>query len=303
MAETLVIRAAESTDFDRILQLVQQHYGADYGEPIISRADLQNIWNRREIRQHTCLIEAAHQIVAYAYFLPQQHDDASTTIHASLYTAPDQRDQGFEAMLLRQIERAAPSAAPRTLQVTATNPAARSALEALGYSHRISFQTMGITLQPGYAAAAPEHITIAPLVAGQDEEAAYQADEAASRDKGYAQPTPFEQWSARMLADLPLCFVARDGAEIAGGVYGQRFADEQYGIVHHLGVRREWRNHGIGRALLERVFQEFAAHDIHKITLDVDAASRTGADKLYAACGMRTSGTRHLYKKQLEATA
>ena len=157
---------------------------------------------------------------------------------------------------------------------------------------------MGIALPPGYlAGAAPTQIAITPFVAGQDEDAAYQADEAASRDKGYAQPTPFATWAARMLADLPLCFVARDGDSIAGGVYGQRVVAEQVGIVQHLGVRREWRSRGIGRALLERALQEFAAHGIHRVTLDVDAASQTGADRLYAACGMRTTGTRYIYEK------
>ncbi|MBA3470961.1 MAG: GNAT family N-acetyltransferase [Herpetosiphonaceae bacterium] len=297
--QTLVVRPAQPTDFPAVLRLIQQHYGADYGEPVISGSDLQDLWGRADLGQSTCLIERSQLLLAYAYVQARPQADG-TTIRAALHTSPAARDQRLEALLLEQIERTAAGAAPRTIQATVTNSPARPALEERGYRLRIAFQTMTITLPPGYTAVVvPEQVAISPFMVGQDDEAAYQADEAASQDKGYAQPTPFDSWAARMLADPAMCFVARAGATIVGGVYVQRVVDEQVGIVQHLGVRREWRGRGIGRALLERAFTALAEAGISSVTLDVDAQSQTGADKLYAACGMRATGTRHIYEKQL----
>ena len=71
------------------------------------------------------------------------------------------------------------------------------------------------------------------------------------------------------------------------------------GWVDHLGIRRPWRGRGLGMALLLRSFAEFYQRGMHKVGLNVDTESLTGANRLYDRAGMRTVNRYHIYKKVL----
>ena len=57
---------------------------------------------------------------------------------------------------------------------------------------------------------------------------------------------------------------------------------------------------GLGRALLLRAFQDFRARGFHEVGLGVDAASLTGATRLYESVGMRVTSQFDIYEKLLE---
>jgi mycothiol synthase len=97
----------------------------------------------------------------------------------------------------------------------------------------------------------------------------------------------FEQPAMEYRDDLLL--VARSGREIAGVLLGAARASESpdAGYVAELGVRRPYRRHGLGRALLLEAFGRFQALGRGEALLHVDEQSETGATGVYRAAGMR----------------
>jgi mycothiol synthase len=67
--------------------------------------------------------------------------------------------------------------------------------------------------------------------------------------------------------------------------------------VDHLGVLREWRNQGIGTALLYHTFGVFYGRGFHKVKLSVDSSSLTNAPRLYERAGMHTTQKYHIFSK------
>jgi hypothetical protein len=51
-------------------------------------------------------------------------------------------------------------------------------------------------------------------------------------------------------------------------------------------------------ALLLRSFAEFYQRGMHKVGLNVDAESLTGANRVYERAGMRTVNQYHIYKAE-----
>ncbi len=88
--------------------------------------------------------------------------------------------------------------------------------------------------------------------------------------------------------DPALWFQAMDGNQVAGICMGQRYdpEDENAGDVNLLGVRRPWRQRGLGLAMLRHIFNEYWQRGQKAATLGVDADSLTGAVRLYEKAGM-----------------
>ena len=71
------------------------------------------------------------------------------------------------------------------------------------------------------------------------------------------------------------------------------------GYVESLGVRRQNRKLGLARALLLSTFNLFWERGKHKVDLDVDAQSLTGATRLYEGVGMKVEKHRTTYEMVL----
>jgi mycothiol synthase len=74
---------------------------------------------------------------------------------------------------------------------------------------------------------------------------------------------------------------------------------EVTGWISTLGVRRPWRRRGLGQALLLTAFNEFYRRGEKIVALSVDAASQTGATRLYERAGMCVYQEFTLYEKEL----
>jgi ribosomal protein S18 acetylase RimI-like enzyme len=85
--------------------------------------------------------------------------------------------------------------------------------------------------------------------------------------------------------DPALWFLAMDADAIAGVALCKTLAGE--GWVDVVGVRRPWRNRGLGLALLRHALAEYHRRNVRKVSLSVDAESITGAPRLYGRAGMR----------------
>ncbi len=65
--------------------------------------------------------------------------------------------------------------------------------------------------------------------------------------------------------------------------------DPDVGYIATLGVVREWRRRGLGRALLLHSFRQLYDMGKTRAALGVDASSLTGATMLYESVGMHVA--------------
>jgi len=182
----------------------------------------------------------------------------------------------------------------------------------LGYTPIRIFYQMRISMdaQPP-APRFLDAIALRPFIPTRDLEAVYQTDVDSFRDHfGYVEE-PFESGLQRFSHymtktenyDPSLWFIAWDGDEVAGiSICRPRsFEDDNVGWVATQGMPRRWRKRGLGLALLQHSFGEFYKRGVRKVGLGVDAASQTGATRLYKRAGMRIGSEYVSYEKELRA--
>jgi ribosomal protein S18 acetylase RimI-like enzyme len=174
-------------------------------------------------------------------------------------------------------------------------------LEANGYRRWGESIRMRIELAAGRSATpAPEGLRIRTFHEG-DAEAVFRVHLETFQDMTEPMRASFEEWAHWYLQE-PLFapgtwFLAEDGAELAG--IALCHADAEVGHVDIVGVRAPWRRRGLGRALLEHAFAGFAGLGLPAAILGAEAASPTGADRLYERVGMRVTHRRLRYEKIL----
>ena len=117
-------------------------------------------------------------------------------------------------------------------------------------------------------------------------------------------PHPYEEWAHWLLQppmhEPELWLLADDGGEPAGiAICHRRHDAPGVGTVDILGVRGPWRRRGLGRALLLHAFAELRRAGLTAADLGVDAASLTGANRLYESVGMHVAAGRDTYEKAL----
>lgn len=140
-----------------------------------------------------------------------------------------------------------------------------------------------------------DNITIQPIAQDEYYQIYLLKEEAFSDHWGHIDTTEEEGWKefqAEHLQDpnydADLWFAAKVHGKMVGFIFGNKSTpfSEDYGWVSILGVKREYRMHGIGKALLLHFFQKIKEKGSKKVGLSVDTGSLTGATKLYEAVGM-----------------
>jgi GNAT superfamily N-acetyltransferase len=165
------------------------------------------------------------------------------------------------------------------------------------------FREMRIELvAPPPAPEWPDGLRVVPFDPERDALAFHAAHEEAFADTWAYTPRDFEWWTKVILGserfDPTLWCVVRAGDEIAAGTIS---AGDTYGggWVHALFTRRRWRKQGVGAALLADAFGRFWERGEHNVGLGVDAASATGAFRLYERAGMTPALGWVAYEKEL----
>ena len=174
--------------------------------------------------------------------------------------------------------------------VLVEDTAAHALLEARGYSLARTHWRMGIEMDaPPPEPVWPAGITVRTAVPGQDERAVFDTIEEAFQDHWGHTPRDYDEWLRRHTTnahfDPSLWFLAMAGDEIAGVAVNRMRLEG--GWVGTLAVRRPWRKHGLGLALLYQSFGAFYQRGVTSVGLGVDAQSLTGATRLYERAGMR----------------
>jgi mycothiol synthase len=234
---------------------------------------------------------------------------------------PDYRGNGIGNFLLDWAEdraRQAVALAPPDVQVCArfgtvsTNTAAAQLFTQRGCRLVRHFWRMVRDLDPVYAVPLPDWpdgITIRPYIPKLDDRFVYDLVQEAFRDHWGFTSEPFDQWMHWMTAgdnyDPSLWMLAvttaSGGNEIAGVVLGRPFeqTDPDMGWISVLAVDRQWRQRGLGLALLHYAFGEYHRRGMLRVGLAVDADSLTGATRLYERAGMRIQRQQDAYEKVL----
>lgn len=290
----MVIREVVDGDFDAVLSLSIKHTTRHYGEPMMNEDYLRSLWQQG----HRWLaLDEDETLAGYAECLPA---DEHGTVWFSLYVYSAAVGKAL-LDLIQQNE-----ASMFKTRLSHNDNVGRRVLEQDGYQSTLSFLTMHIDLpSEPIIPALPDGITLRNYVPGQDGEATYMVDEAASQDKSYYKPLSYEAWRKRMNVDEVdpgIWILACDGDDIVGVALNAINKAMTVGLIDHPGVLRAYRQCGIGEALMLASFSAFYRRGVTYIKLNVEADSPTNAPRLYEWLGMKTIQQYHIYAKELDAS-
>ena len=306
----LTVRAPTRSDLPAISALIQASDLDIYGRADYTMQELEHDWSRPEFDPATdawLVLSPDVGFVGYAF--------TSTSNHFRIFgmgvVHPDYEGMGIASTLLGLMEVRAREHIPRAppearVARQPSNAGGHEPSERLMTDHGFHkvrrFSRMQIVMDaPPPAPIWPEGITMRPMVPSQDERAIWEALEEAFSDHWGHTYESFEHWMARHSTpdSLPpdLVFLAMAGESVAGVALCIYL--ENFGWVDTLGVRREWRKHGLGLALLHHAFGAFYRRGTREVGLGVDAQSLTGATRLYERAGMRPLVHYDVYEKEL----
>ena len=309
-----VLRRPTMADIDGVLQLVQTCEQEREGRVEATLAGLQLEWGEPDYRlaeDAWAVFAPEGQVVGFADVGQRQY----VRIFSGGDVHPDYRGRGIGTHLLQLNEARAQqyiAQAPADARVAIyswqdeNNVAGRRLVEKHGYKVGRSFWRMKIDLHETPPAPTwAEGIAVKTLADDPTLfRAVFEADQEAFRDHWGYVPDSFEQWEYwtknKEGFDPSLWFLAMDGAEVAA-ISLCINEKTSGGWVDTLGVRRQWRRRGIGEALLYHSFGEFYKRGIHEVYLGVDAASLTGATRLYERVGMHVHRRADIYEKEIRA--
>ena len=272
-----------------------------YGECSLSQADVEDEWLDLDLERHARVVRDGERVVGFGAVRQE-----GELWEAEGFAHPDALGRGIGALIATELEEHAARLGARRIHTFAfeVDSAARRLLQSLGYSAVRVFREMRIELQaPPPAPRWPDGLRVVPFEVERDAVEFHAACEEAFADHWEHTPREFELWSRSHIGserfDPTLWCVVRSGDEIAAGTI---CAGDTYGggWVRVLFTRRAWRKRGVGTALLSDSFARFWERGEHSIGLGVDAASDTGAFRLYERAGMSPKLGFAVYEKELD---
>jgi ribosomal protein S18 acetylase RimI-like enzyme len=300
LPERFHFRKGAESDLETVATLVYAEEKHLRGNSEWGPAEMIDFWRRCDFDGGTWLVEADDgEPVGFAASMER---DGETDCWAAVH--PDSTGLGLSTALLAKIGEHARTQGSRKLKagMFAENCPARALFEELGFREVRRYYHMRIVFdRPPEITPLPEGIELEPF-RREDARAFHAAvGEAFEEEWGFV-ALPFEEWERTRIdapdTDLSLWFVACDGNEIAGFV---RCDPKKYGggWIGMLGVRRPWRQRGIGLAMLQHAFAEFHRRGEPHVGLGVDADNPTGATRLYEKAGMRVLTEDIVFEKEL----
>lgn len=297
----ILFRAVQPEDFEGVIATMVANDRLFEGEAAEDdlRVMLRNDWDNPAFNIPTdawVAVAPGGQIVGYELAYDFDNELAAS---CDGYVHPDYFGRGVGTRLLALAEkrvRAATAALPPDRRIAlqaatmANDDFSHQLFADAGFAPIRHFWQMRVTHNaPPAAPVWPEGISVRQFVVGQDELATYEMMEEAFADHWGHTRRSFEEWKQSQFDrddfDPSLWFLAYDGDELAGGALCFKRAD--IGWVRGLGVRRPWRQRGLGMALLQHGFGALYARDRATVGLGVDASSLTGATRLYERAGMQ----------------
>lgn len=306
------IRHPQPSDAEAVHALIVASDIAEFGESSGYELDeLRDDWSRMDLEHDAWLaIGPNGEIAGYAFVQQRGY----VRLDAEVYVHPQHVARGIGTTMVRLAETRvrewiplAPPGVRLVLRnwINARNADAYALLEREGYRSERYFWRMETELaeappEPEW----PEGMTVRAASPDEDVRTFYAASEEAMADHWGHVASTFEEWQERRTGhgfDPTLWFLASAGEEPAGVALCR--VSNGVGWVDTLAVRRPWRRRGLGAALLRHAFREFQRRGLARAGLGVDAASPSGATRLYERAGMRVSQQYAAYGKELRAGA
>ena len=281
--------------------VVQAAESSLYGESAFSQADLEEEWADLDIERDARVVSDGDRVVGYA--LVRERGElwrVEGCVH------PDALGRGTGTLIATALEEDAVVGGGVRIQnaVLEADVAACRLLESLGYDAVRVFRELRIELDaPPPAPDWPNGLRVVPFDPERDARAFHAAHQEAFADSWDFTPRDLEAWSKTHLGserfDPALWCVVRAGDEIAAGTIcvGDTYGG---GWVDVLFTRRPWRRRGVGAALLGESFSRFWERGERSVGLSVDAASDSGAFRIYERAGMTPVLGWAVYEKELD---
>jgi mycothiol synthase len=302
--ERAFLTPAVAADAAAVTEVVAALEASLYGQTSFSRADLEDEWSDLNLEQDARVVRDGDRIVGYGAVR-----ERGELWRAEGYVHPDAIGRGIGKLIATGLERAVGRGGARRIQnsVFEADSAARRLLESLGYDAVRVFRELRIELAARPPAPAwPDGLRVVAFDPGRDALDFHAAHQEAFADHWEYAPRDLESWSRSHLAgarfDPALWCVVRAEGEIAAGTIctGATYGG---GWIDALFTRRPWRRQGVGAALLGDAFGRFWERGEHSVGLGVDAASDTGAFRLYQRAGMAPVLGWVIYEKALDDVA
>jgi mycothiol synthase len=267
-------------------------------EPELTEQDVLDEWRDLELGKDAWLVELDGRLAGYVALHPQAHRYIDGYVH------PDEWGHGVGTRLLELAELEARRRGLTTIQnaVLDKDEPAKALLRSRGYREVRHFYRMTIELDgPPPEPEWPDGLEVEPFVYPDESEAFHAAlDEAFEEEWGH-EPERVVDWQARRERpgfDPTLWFTVKERGEIAGAIVCD---EDRFGMgwIQSIGVRKPWRRHGLGFALLLHAFGELYRRDRRVIGLGVDTQNPTGATRLYERAGMKVAWTGAFFEKEL----
>jgi mycothiol synthase len=287
----MTLRPPREDEFDAMLELMNAHQLAAFGEADYTADDLRT-WLTTpyvEIDRDIRVLESDGRLIGYA-------DADATRDEPPLWWCDvkvhPQADAGqVAAELVDWLDERAQTGRLR-VWTSDTDKRIVGAFSELGFapvrhSYRMEIDLAAAERPPAW----PDGISLRNATA-EDHRDVHAAAVEVWQDTNDPLDETFEEWAhwhvERDSYDPSLWFLAFAGDELAAfSICRQDPNDPSAGYVAMLGVRRPWRRRGLGEALLLHSFGAFRRHGFTRGTLGVDASSVTGATRLYERAGMR----------------
>lgn len=308
----LKLRPLKLSDAEAVAQVVYAACVAD-GDAIVavSAEELRQEWQDPEfdVNNDGFAVQTLDgRITGYAELI-NVHTYSTLEMNGNVH--PDFKGRGIGTTLLRAVEKRARQ------NVSLAEPESRVVIKTVlnkndidgiamhqneGYLPIRYHWRMEILLDvPPEEPEFPEGIELRPFIQGGHDEAVWMSQNESFRDHPGSHDWTLEEWKRDRFDDPEfdpsLWAVAWDGEEVAG------FSINRYrmgiGWIRTLGVRRPWRKHGLGKALLLHSFGEYYRRGMRIVGLGVNAQNPTGATRLYQKVGMHIASEHITYEKEL----
>ena len=301
----MTLRPPRADDFDAMLELMNAHQLAAFGEADTTAEELR-LWLTTpyvEVENDIRVLERDGRLIGYA-------DVDATREEPPLWWCDVKVDPQADAnevvpTLVSWLEERAEHGRLR-VWTSEDDRRITDAFTALGFaparhSYRMEIDLDGEPRQPAW----PEGISVRP-VREDEHRLVFDAVVEVWRDTSDPIDETFDEWAhwttRSETFDPTLWFLAFAGDELAGfSLCRQSPTDPKAGHVGTLGVRRPWRKQGLGEALLVHSFAAFHGRGWSRGTLGVDASSPTGATRLYERAGMRVYRDTAFFERAVRA--
>lgn len=278
----------------------------EIGVPDITLSDVLEMWNSIQIETDAWIVLSTtnEQIIGYGFL----DVTGANRMDTCIFVHPQYKNQGIGSLLLTKVEERAYALAKGKdgeqklmNQLPFTNTAARHLVENRGYQFSRLYERMKMELDgPPIEAHLPEGITLLPFQPNRDEDALFSIYDESFRDSwGYSKKDG-PKWIAQKKADgydPSLWIIAWKDSNPVGFLMSRMHDDGLF--IDLLGVKREYRKHGIGQALLLHTFGLAYQRNQKTILLYVDSDSLTNANRLYERVGMSPHSQTAIYTKQM----